>query len=56
MENLTEQFVVDSVHTDTVAERYCILRDMKKDSRNGQIEIDIRPYIQRYALNTTLTM
>jgi phenylacetate 2-hydroxylase len=37
-------------------ESYCILRDMKKDSRNGQIEIDIRPYIQRYALNTTLTL
>ncbi|KOS47947.1 hypothetical protein ACN38_g1075 [Penicillium nordicum] len=26
-------------------ESYCILRDMKKDSRDGQIEIDIRPYI-----------
>ncbi|CAG8905954.1 unnamed protein product [Penicillium egyptiacum] len=37
-------------------ESYCILRDMKKDSRKGQIEIDIRPYIQRYALNTTLTL
>ncbi|KAF5000111.1 hypothetical protein FDECE_11273 [Fusarium decemcellulare] len=37
-------------------ESYCILRDMKKDSRNGQIEIDVRPYIQRYALNTTLTL
>lgn len=37
-------------------ESYCILRDMKKDSANGQIEIDIRPYIQRYALNTTLTL
>ncbi|KAJ5810995.1 hypothetical protein N7447_010511 [Penicillium robsamsonii] len=37
-------------------ESYCIMRDMKKDSNNGQIEIDIRPYIQRYALNTTLTL
>ncbi|CAG7953342.1 unnamed protein product [Penicillium nalgiovense] len=37
-------------------ESYCILRDMKKEIRNGQIEIDIRPYIQRYALNTTLTL
>ncbi|GJN80009.1 hypothetical protein PLIIFM63780_003533 [Purpureocillium lilacinum] len=37
-------------------ESYCILRDLKKDSRNGQIEIDVRPYIQRYALNTTLTL
>lgn len=37
-------------------ESYCILRDMKKDSRNGEVEIDVRPYIQRYALNTTLTL
>jgi phenylacetate 2-hydroxylase len=37
-------------------ESYCILPDMKKDSANGEIEIDIRPYIQRYALNTTLTL
>ncbi|KAJ5425346.1 hypothetical protein N7465_000416 [Penicillium sp. CMV-2018d] len=37
-------------------ESYCILRDIKKDSRDGHIEIDIRPYIQRYALNTTLTL
>ncbi|XXH02561.1 hypothetical protein Hte_008938 [Hypoxylon texense] len=37
-------------------ESYCILRDMHKDSRNGAIEIDVRPYIQRYALNTTLTL
>ncbi|KGO45743.1 Cytochrome P450 [Penicillium expansum] len=37
-------------------ESYCILRDMKKDSGDGQIEIDVRPYIQRYALNTTLTL
>lgn len=37
-------------------ESYCILRDLKKDSCNGQIEIDVRPYIQRYALNTTLTL
>ncbi|KAI0882878.1 cytochrome P450 [Annulohypoxylon maeteangense] len=37
-------------------ESYCILRDIKKDSRNGEIELDVRPYIQRYALNTTLTL
>lgn len=38
-------------------ESYCILRDIKKDSgNNGEIEIDIRPYIQRFALNTTLTL
>ncbi|CAH0036954.1 unnamed protein product [Clonostachys rhizophaga] len=37
-------------------ESYSILRDMKKDSNNGHIEIDVRPYIQRYALNTTLTL
>ncbi|EJP67927.1 Cytochrome P450 CYP504E1 [Beauveria bassiana ARSEF 2860] len=37
-------------------ESFCILRDMKKDSQNGQVEIDVRPYIQRFALNTTLTL
>ncbi|KAF6814118.1 cytochrome P450 [Colletotrichum plurivorum] len=37
-------------------ESYCILRDMRKDSGNGHIEVDVRPYIQRYALNTTLTL
>lgn len=37
-------------------ETYCILRDLKKDSHNGALEISVRPYIQRYALNTTLTL
>lgn len=37
-------------------ESYCIVRDLLKDSKNGAIEIGVRPYIQRYALNTTLTL
>ncbi|KAK5113236.1 hypothetical protein LTR62_003572 [Meristemomyces frigidus] len=37
-------------------ESYCILRDMQKDSQSGMFEISVRPYIQRYALNTTLTL
>ncbi|CAK7274937.1 hypothetical protein SEPCBS119000_006429 [Sporothrix epigloea] len=37
-------------------ESYCIMRDVFRESKNGEIEIDIRPYIQRYALNTTLTL
>lgn len=37
-------------------ESYCILRDLHKDSRSGDVEISVRPYIQRYALNTTLTL
>ncbi|KAF4834476.1 Phenylacetate 2-hydroxylase [Colletotrichum tropicale] len=37
-------------------ESYCILRDLHKDSHNGELEISVRPYIQRYALNTTLTL
>lgn len=37
-------------------ESYCILRDLFRDSQNGAVEIDVRPYIQRYALNTTLTL
>ncbi|KXJ87271.1 cytochrome P450 [Microdochium bolleyi] len=38
-------------------ESYCIVRDMQRDSKgDGSIEIDVRPYIQRYALNTTLTL
>ncbi len=37
-------------------ESYCIVRDMHRDSSNGAIELNVRPYIQRYALNTTLTL
>jgi phenylacetate 2-hydroxylase len=37
-------------------ESYCIVRDLYRDSKGGQIEIAVRPYIQRYALNTTLTL
>ena len=37
-------------------ESYCILRDLHRDSEDGEIEVSVRPYIQRYALNTTLTL
>jgi phenylacetate 2-hydroxylase len=37
-------------------ESYCIVRDLARDSGNGTKEISVRPYIQRYALNTTLTL
>jgi Cytochrome P450. len=37
-------------------ESFCIVRDIKGDNRNGELEIDVRPYIQRYALNTNLTL
>ncbi|RYO26546.1 Phenylacetate 2-hydroxylase [Alternaria arborescens] len=37
-------------------ESYCILRDLHRDSKSGEVEVSIRPYIQRYALNTTLTL
>ncbi|OAP64588.1 hypothetical protein AYL99_00560 [Fonsecaea erecta] len=37
-------------------ESYCIVRDLFRDSKNGEVEIGVRPYIQRYALNTTLTL
>jgi phenylacetate 2-hydroxylase len=37
-------------------ESYCIIRDLFRDSKNGEQEISVRPYIQRYALNTTLTL
>ncbi len=37
-------------------ESYCIIRDLYRDSKNGAREIEVRPYIQRYALNTTLTL
>lgn len=37
-------------------ESYCILRDLYRDSSNGTIELNVRPYIQRCALNTTLTL
>lgn len=37
-------------------ESYCIVRDLFHDSKNGASEIGVRPYIQRFALNTTLTL
>lgn len=37
-------------------ESYCILRDMYRGSSNGAVEPNIRPYIQRYPLNKTLTL
>ncbi|THC89386.1 hypothetical protein EYZ11_011170 [Aspergillus tanneri] len=37
-------------------ESYCIIRDLHRDSQDGAIEVDVRPYLQRYALNTTLTL
>ncbi|KAL3478862.1 cytochrome P450 [Aspergillus californicus] len=37
-------------------ESYCILRDLHRDSRDGGVEVSVRPYLQRYALNTTLTL
>ena len=37
-------------------ESYCIVRDLHRDSKNGAVEVSVRPYIQRYALNTTLTL
>lgn len=36
-------------------ESYCMLRDFTKQSAGGK-EISVRPFIQRYALNTTLTL
>ena len=37
-------------------ESYCVVRDLHNDSDGGQTEVAVRPYIQRYALNTTLTL
>ncbi|KAF4632841.1 hypothetical protein G7Y89_g5281 [Cudoniella acicularis] len=37
-------------------ESYCIIRDLARDSHNGEKEVEVRKYIQRYALNTTLTL
>ncbi|KAG9246160.1 putative cytochrome P450 [Calycina marina] len=39
-------------------ESYCLVRDLAKDVSDGggTKEIDVRKYIQRYALNTTLTL
>ena len=37
-------------------ESYCVVRDLAQDSKDGTVEISVRPYIQRYALNTTLTL
>ncbi|OLL24410.1 Phenylacetate 2-hydroxylase [Neolecta irregularis DAH-3] len=37
-------------------ESYEAIRDLFKDSNNGQNEINPKPYFQRYALNTSLTL
>ncbi|KAL4736623.1 cytochrome P450 [Aspergillus similis] len=37
-------------------ESYCIVRDLFRDSKDGEVEVNVRPYLQRYALNTTLTL
>src|SRR5436853_3057405 len=37
-------------------ESYCIVRDLHRDSQAGAVEVNVRPYVQRYALNTTLTL
>lgn len=41
-------------------ESYCVVRDLYRysDCKNGggKTELNVRPFIQRYALNTTLTL
>ncbi|KAK3116030.1 hypothetical protein LTR53_004036 [Teratosphaeriaceae sp. CCFEE 6253] len=37
-------------------ETCCIVRDLVRDSDGGAAYLNIRPYLQRYALNTTLTL
>jgi phenylacetate 2-hydroxylase len=37
-------------------ETFCIVRDLVRDSKGGEAYLNIRPYLQRYALNTTLTL
>jgi phenylacetate 2-hydroxylase len=37
-------------------ETFCIVRDLVRDSKGGESYLNIRPYLQRYALNTTLTL
>ncbi len=32
------------------------MRDLHRDTKTGALEASLRPYIQRYALNTTLTL
>ena len=37
-------------------ETFCIVRDLVRDCKGGEAYLNIRPYLQRYALNTTLTL
>lgn len=37
-------------------ESYCVVRDLARDSKGGEVFLNARPYFQRYALNTTLTL
>ena len=43
-------------HTMFDLEAYCIIRDLARDCSGGDTYLNIRPYFQRYALNTTLTL
>lgn len=37
-------------------ETYTLIRDLVRDSGDGETYLNPRPYLQRYALNTTLTL
>lgn len=37
-------------------ESYCLLRDLEIDGKSGLLDLDLRRYMQRYALNMTLTI
>ncbi|KAF2774139.1 cytochrome P450 [Teratosphaeria nubilosa] len=37
-------------------ETFSVVRDLVRDSEGGEEYLNIRPYLQRYALNTTLTL
>ena len=37
-------------------ESYCVVRDLVRNSNAGELEISVKHLIQRYALNTTLTL
>ncbi|KAI9751561.1 MAG: hypothetical protein M4579_006016 [Chaenotheca gracillima] len=37
-------------------ESYCVVRDLEKNSQLGTVEVSVKHLMQRYALNTTLTL
>ncbi|KAH9821459.1 Phenylacetate 2-hydroxylase [Teratosphaeria destructans] len=50
------RLMIKTYHPMFDLETYSVVRDLVRDSEGGEGHLNIRPYLQRYALNTTLTL